>query len=218
VGTFTYTTGQPLNLAAGKAISFPDLSNSFADVKTFLTGANLDATNMAASVFSPYQTIQTQSAKIAHADTGSSGTYFVDNNSSASEVRLLLSGTAANSTPVLVPLVPNDFAIAGLTTRLRLGVSLGVNATAPACNFTFGLYSILSTFSSGAAFQTTVGSVVTGSTITRNTPSASTVYRDVGSDFAFPTGGAYVFGAALSAGTAANNFCSVTYTLQVHWV
>ncbi len=215
---FTYTTGSPLDLAAGKAIEFADLSNSFADVKTFLTGANLDATNLAASVFSPYQTVQTQSARIAHSETGSAGTYFVDNDSSGTQVRLTLSGTATNSTPVLVPLLAPSFAITGLTTRLRLGVSLGVNATAPACNFTFGLYQILGTSSSGAAFVTTLGSVVPGSTITRNTPSASTVYRDVGSDFAFPSGGAYVFGAELSAGTAANSFCSVTFTLQVHWV
>ena len=214
MGTFTYNTGNPLDLAAGKAIDFSDLSNSFADIKTFLTGANLDATNLATSMFSPYRTVHAESV-ICDDSVTTSGTYYAN---IGSNVYFLKSGTASTWTPALVPLNSSDYTITGLTPKLRLSVGFAVNATAPACNFTVGLYSITSTTSSGFSFVTTVGSLVTGSSITRNTPSASTVYRDVSSDFSFPTAGNYLLGASISAGVAANSVTNIYYDLQMHWV
>jgi hypothetical protein len=216
MGTFSYTTGQPLDLAAGKAIDFADLRNSFADVKTFLTGANLDATNIAASVFAPYQVVKSETGVMADNLTTTSGTYYLTIGTSNGH---LISGTTTSTaSPGIVPLTANDFAITGLSPRLRLTVATATNATAPASNFTYGLYSITSTANSGGNFVTTVGSAVTGSTVTRSAPAASSLFRDSSGDFAFPTTGPYLFGVALSAGIATNSIVNITYSLQVHWV
>lgn len=96
-----------------------------------------------------------------------------------------------------------DYTVANKTLKLRLRAQVAANATAPAINFTFGLYPI--TVAGGADAMTyTAGTVVPGSTAALTTPSASTITQGNSGDFAFPVDGAYAF-AVVTSGTIANN-------------
>lgn len=46
--TFSYTTGNPSNLTGGATASMNDIQGPLTDLRTFLNGANQDATNIAA--------------------------------------------------------------------------------------------------------------------------------------------------------------------------
>src|SRR6266545_4936483 len=58
--TFSYTTGNPSNLVGGATASMNDIQGPFSDLRTFVNGANLDGTNIAATyvepAFSTYKT------------------------------------------------------------------------------------------------------------------------------------------------------------------
>lgn len=102
-----------------------------------------------------------------------------------------------------VPIYAADYAVAGKTAKLRIRTHIFCNATAPAINFTVGLYPL--TVAGGAdALVITLGTVVTGSTAVLTTPSASTITPAVGSDISLPTDGVYGL-AVVTSGTLANN-------------
>lgn len=97
----------------------------------------------------------------------------------------------------------------GKTPRLRTRVLLGANATAPAVNVVVGLYPVTVAGASGN-MTFTLGTVVSGSTVTFTTPSASAFVIGVGADFAFPVDGAYILGYTVSGTTAAASMLHMT--------
>ena len=124
-------------------------------------------------------------------------------------------GMGAGNGPFLVSIRNADFAVSGLTAKLRLHVAMGVNGIAPGVNFTWGLYPM--TFGGGSASVAVVaGTVVSGSSVTRNTPAANTGYQDVSGDFSLPSDGLYFMGLTASGSMNASSAIAAAVRLQVH--
>lgn len=100
---------------------------------------------------------------------------------------------------------------------MRLRAQLACNATKPTIKFTFGLYPITV---AGSANQVniTAGTVVSGSTVEANEPSASTITQKEGSDFTVPANGAYAIGVVTSAKLTANSAVVLISQLQIRSV
>lgn len=213
--TFSYSTGDPTALTGGATASMADISGPFADLKTFVNGANLDATNLATSakpvtLLGQYRTIAEALFQFDDADT--SGSYY---STTASAVK---SGTSIVTTsPMFIALTPADYAVTGLTTQFRVKGALGTNATAPAINFTGALNPV--TFSGAAdTIALTLGAAASGSTFTRSTPAASSAFVDASSDFSLSTAGVYTLAVGLSGTLAANSFVTINLRLEVRHV
>lgn len=127
--------------------------------------------------------------------------------------------TLAGSTPPeMFYIASSDYSVSSKTTKLRLRGLVATNSTAPAINFTLGLYPVTFVASGADAMRYNVGSVVSGSTAAINTPVADAATSAASSDFTLPSDGAYLLGVVTS-GTIANNaLCSVHAQLQVRWV
>src|SRR6185437_14757132 len=128
--------------------------------------------------------------------------------------------SAIPQTPNAIYINPTDYpSVNGLSPKLRLTISSFVNATAPAVTFTFGLYPITAPGSAGGAGvrSHTIGTVVTGSTITLATPSANTNNASIGSDFAMPAAGWYVICVTYSAGIAASSWVELIGDIQLRY-
>lgn len=215
--TFSYSTGDPTNLTGGAAASMADISGPFADLKTFINGGSLDATNLAtsakpATLLGQYRTIAEACLQFEDADTA--GTY-----SASALTGSAKSGTSAFSGAGLTffPLTPADYAVSGLTTQFRVKGALGTNGTASAINFIGGLHAV--TFSGGAdTVAVTLATAVSGSTFTRSAPAINSGFVDASSDFSLSTAGVYTLGVALSGTMAANSFVIVNLRLEVRHV
>jgi hypothetical protein len=115
--------------------------------------------------------------------------------------------------PPVFRFVAADYAVSGLTTKLQIRAQVLANATAPAINFTIGLYPV--TVAGGASVLTfTAGTVVSGSTVAINTPPASTVTAGVASAITIPSDGTYMLGVATNASIALNSLVMVAAQLQ----
>ena len=172
---------------------------AFAELRSILTGA-ADASNLAAS------------AKPATL----MGAYRVVSEITAVVAGGLPAGPWGTSADGPSPIVPADFAVAGLTTQFRLRVLTGVNSTAPGVDFTYGLYPVTG-FTGGSGFVGIAGfgTVVPGSTVTRVAPSAGAVLLDASADFTIATPGAYQVLASISGTSAAASKVEFVAELQV---
>lgn len=113
-----------------------------------------------------------------------------------------------------------DFPTVGaLTPKLRLRVTTAVNDVAPTGNYVYGLYPVTRPATSGGAGLNiyTMGTVVTGSTVTVTAPAADSITNSVGTDFAFPAAGHYVIGMASSAAVAASSHLNMSAILQMKY-
>ena len=125
-------------------------------------------------------------------------------------------GPAGSSANGPSPVVPADFAVAGLTTRFRLRVLTGVNSTAPGVDLTYGLYPVTAfAGGSGLVGPASYGTVVAGSTVTRPAPAAGSALLDASGDFTIPAPGAYQILASISGTTAAASKVEFVAELQV---
>lgn len=99
--------------------------------------------------------------------------------------------------------------------KLRVRCSVITNATAPASNFTAGLYP--TTTPGGAAANVTApfGTVTSGSTAAVNTPALGTNTEVSSADFAIPAAGFYALGLVISANMAASSSAVVRIDLEV---
>lgn len=130
---------------------------------------------------------------------------------------LAISGTGTLYPLQLINLVAADYpTVNGLTSRLRLRVTLSVNAVAPTGNFTVGLYPVTSS-SGGAGLKTyTAGALVSGSAIaTLTAPGANTITNGVGSDFVLPSDGVYCIGVVTTATVAVSSLVHINAFLQM---
>jgi hypothetical protein len=109
--------------------------------------------------------------------------------------------------------VAADYAITGMTTKMKLRSQTLCNATAAGTmTFITGLYPL--NVAGGTDDMTwTVGTIVTGSTATATNPGASTVTSAVSSEFTIPSDGAYTFATVTNA-TIANN-CRARSVMQL---
>jgi hypothetical protein len=127
-----------------------------------------------------------------------------------------LSETMPSAQPINQPLFytyfdPADYAVAGRNTMLRIQATVVTNATAPAANFTFGLYPAAST--SGGLI--TNGGAVAGSTIAVNAPALNTMTTVNSAEFAAPAAALYVLAVSMSATAAAGSTQSFRAQLQL---
>lgn len=132
----------------------------------------------------------------------------------------LVASAAASSTqwgPNPFYLDPADLAVVGRTLKYRLRGIVLCNATAPAINYTLGLYP--ATFAGGAnSFTFTLGTVVSGSTVALATPSASAGAQGNSGDFTAPSAGFFAIGVVLSGTQAASSLAHVRGRLQARFV
>lgn len=194
----------PFTLTAGAAENVNQLNSNLSTITSLVNG-NIDGAN-APFLVSHYRTVVRASAQLAGGTAN--GTYMVNNQGG-------FQGDGTAGFPYMFYLDPADYAVTGLTTRYRLRVSLGTNATAPGTSFTYGLHTVTATAGAGGFFTTIASTAVASSTVTRTTPSASTRYTDTSADFSAPAAGALVFGLIFPSGTAANSACNIEYALQV---
>lgn len=146
----------------------------------------------------------------ASAITGA-GTYYFP----ASGALGLIAGVAG-AAPAPFYLKGSDWAVSGLTAYLRVVAGCLVTDTAPANTMVVGLYPV-SAWAGGTTVTTaTVGTVIVGSTVTFATPAANSMPAPtVTADFAFPSDGWYIVGAAIDGAAAGNSNPMLSARLEV---
>lgn len=124
-------------------------------------------------------------------------------------------GGGITGTYNFVPLVPADYAVAGLTTQFRIQAATITNTVPPAANFTFGLSTITGLGgSSGLLAITNISASV--ASVTRSAPGATASFIDSTADFTIPGTGVYLLTVAISSALAANSHTECKLRLQVH--
>lgn len=130
------------------------------------------------------------------------------------------SNNALSQTPVNYSIISTDYpTIGGITPKFRLRAMIGVNNTAPAINILIGLFPITTPASSGGITvkSWTIGTEVSNSTITQNTPAANTQYQLVGTTFALPADGLYTLCVTNSGVAALNSYVEITAVLEAFY-
>lgn len=150
------------------------------------------------------------------------GTYFMVNNSNVGpNTANTTSGTAIQMKPAAIYIDPADYpSIGALVPKLRIRANLFTNATAPASDFTFGLYPLTAPVSSGGPNLRahTIGTVVTGSNgAVFSTPAADSNLNAVSADFDLPSAGFYCVCVIISATTASSSYEQLQADLQLHY-
>lgn len=141
-------------------------------------------------------------------NTGTAQTYLLMENSSTA--------TPPGTTPsalAVVYLDPADIAVSGLTTQYEVEAVLLTNATAPAINFTFGLYPVSAVAGGANANTITIGTVQAGSTVLFSAQALSTRGQASSGVFSAPVAGFYAVGVTLSGSMAANAQVAMTARL-----
>lgn len=128
---------------------------------------------------------------------------------------LILTATAVTTPLDLIYLNPADYAVTGLTARLRVKAQLVTNATAPTGTWTFGLHPVTAVAGASGGVSYTIGAAVSGSTVAFATPAASSLNQNVAADFGFPAAGYYALGLVTSAAVATSSYVHVSAFLQM---
>lgn len=152
--------------------------------------------------FSAYRTLWRGSPSSANG-TIAAGTWILP--SLMGGIRQATDGNAVVHTYALY-FDPTDYAVSPRSLKLKLRGQIVTNATAPGNNYTFAMMPVTAfgnAISGLTPYIGTLGSAVTGSSFTINTPAASSITQGVGSDFAAPAAGHYVIVATTSATNAA---------------
>jgi hypothetical protein len=199
---------------ASTLTGFANSSGAVSSVDTILIALEKLQGNIVASL-AHYNTIrECAGAVTANASTGN---YYL---SLQANQQVVASGVSSTVQPATIYINSADYpTIAGLTPKLRITVRLMTNATAPSGTFTFGLYPITNTGGAGGTKNTTLGTVVSGSTgASQATPTLSTNYHLESSDFSIPANGHYVIGLAYSGTTLASSYTQMNADLQYRYV
>lgn len=140
------------------------------------------------------------------------GTYFLPKGEAAG-----ITGTGTLYPPNIIYINSTDYAVNGVSAKMRIRVTLAVNDVAPTGNYTFGLYPITRPGTSGGAGLAiyTMGTVVAGSTIAINTPAADSHNQVVSAEFDKPADGFYVLGFVSTATVAASSLLHICAQLQL---
>lgn len=187
---------------AAAAIAYSKLALTGAILNADLAGSIAD-TKLASPNNSTYSVLLRGSGRGTTAGAVSTSYFFEGTQAD------ITTPTSAGSNTPLVPIFPftaAEFAVAGLTTKLRVLALVNV-AGAPAVTITIGLYPLV------AGSSLSLGTVVAGSTVAFASPSANTTTSGNSGDLTIPADGNYAFGYTLS-GTPSNGF-TVHAFLQV---
>lgn len=160
--------------------------------------------------FSSYRMIRGVSSYFTPSTSG--GTYLLSENAMISNPAAL----AANPGMMTFYFDPADYAATPRTTRLRVRVACLTNATAPTVTTTVGLYPITATAGASTAYvQVTMGTVVSGSTVTFANPGALSRNQGGSGDFVAPAAGYYALGIVVSGPPAPNSTVAINAQLQL---
>lgn len=122
------------------------------------------------------------------------------------------SGVSSSVALALFHLQAAAFSVAGKTTRLRVSILVGENATVSGATFTAGLYPV--TIAGAAdAVTVTAGTVVATSTAAVAAPSTNSLTNANSSDFTMPADGAYALGVNVTGTHGANAAANITARL-----
>lgn len=103
---------------------------------------------------------------------------------------LIANPATLNQAINLVVLAAADLTVIDKTPRLRIRATVGVNGTAPASDFSFGLYPVTLTGGTNVIVAT-LGALVSGSTALVSAPAANGWTTVDSGDFALPADGVY---------------------------
>ncbi len=216
---FNFSTGNPANLVGGGGANMTDIGGSLTDLKSFLNGGSMDETNVPnlAAAFTHWKTIGWGGGLLA---MGAGGTYILSGGGNPQASSGAVSGGSAGSASFIMDLDPADWLANARTTKLRLRCGLTVNAVAPSTSFNVSLYPVATVGgSSGQAPSiATLGTLVSGSTVTFTTPTASTRVVTASTEFTAPAVGPYAFGVLAGGGVTAGSSSIVVIQLQMRQV
>jgi hypothetical protein len=188
----------------------PGTPENVTDVMDNFTGHATDTEY----AYSAYKTLQAQTGFLI-GGLAAVDRVFANSNSG----QLTVNGSSvSNRGAAVFYLDPADYTAASRTTKYRVRATLLVNATAPACNFTVGLYPVSAVAGAATELNLTLGTVTAGSTVTFTTPSASTLNQGNSGDFTAPTAGYYALGVLNSGSPIANSVMDFNVTLQMRQV
>jgi hypothetical protein len=211
VDVHDHTTGKGVQIPTGGiangAVTGPKIAASAIDA-TKILDASLTQAKLASPSNSVYRVLMIAGGQNAIPPAAN----YVLSYSSA-----LTSGasfTGGQAVPVL-RWDTTDYAVAGMTTNLRVKVSVGVNSIASTQTFTFGLYPVTMGGASGNVSYT-LGTVVAGSTAAVASPAASASATASSGDFALATNGYYVLGVAITGAPPAGVAYNLAARLALH--
>jgi len=215
---FAYTSGDISHLTGGGPANMADLQGPFTDLRTAING-NLDETNVPnlTAAFTHYKEIERGGAL---AVSLTAATFILFSGAALSGTNGAVAIGSANSAVMGFVFDPSDWLTNSRTTKLRLRVQCVTNAVAPGVTFTVGLYPISAYGgASGAAPTiTTLGTVVSGSTVAFASPGATTNTVSNSGDFNAPAFGAYAMGVACSGTQAVNSQVLLSVQMQMRQV
>lgn len=172
------------------------------------TQAELDAVSLA--IDSRYSTFDRNTARAVAATVTGANDYIVQTNG-------LVSTGAASGSIAFLYIDPDDWSVAGRTTKLRIRAACGVNDTAPAQTVILGLHAVTNiTGGVNVANPNISGTPVVGTTITFTTPAAnSESAQTYTSDIDLPAEGWYVMAVNSSGAFAANSAVVMPFVVQI---
>lgn len=211
------TWTKPVTLTANTNENVNDLNSILDDIYSRANGG-IDETNVPnlAAAFTTYQRLGAVAgwAELAGAVTG---TFLMQRG--FTNAGSVIAGAGASTHNFVHVFDPAPYVANTRTTKLNLRAWAIPNGTAPAVNYTVGLYPV-ATYGGAAAggtpFVATIGAVVAGSTATITAPALNALSGPVSSgDFNFPAAGGYVLGVVPSAATSANEVIHIGAHLDV---
>lgn len=125
--------------------------------------------------------------------------------------------TQANATnPTSIYIDPDDHALSGSTTKLRLVAACAINDTAPAVTLTLGLYPFGTPSGAATIMNPNYGARVTGTDIAFASPAAnSKSAQTYTSEINLPSEGWYGIGLLASGAMAAASVAVITWRLEI---
>lgn len=226
--TFNYTTGSTANLVASGTASMTDINGPFADIKTFLNGTNIDATNITSVADSNLESPQNGSwMPLLHAPFGGGVTGLPHFSTTVSFIGGGLSGQQWSPVPAgsdetapvgmwAPPSTAGDLTVTGKTATVRLRLTWASNNTALGTNITFGLYPITATAGGAGLISMTAGAALLSTTITSPAANSSGVATSGTLAVSSVTGGiVYRVGAVTSGAPAGASTFTAACTLEL---
>lgn len=196
-------TGTP-TLPTGSIATTQSVGDSSTKIATTAFVENVKA-------YGQYKTLADYSA--SHIAGQVAGTYSLNNGNAA-----IVSGGSSLYTVALVYIATADYpTVNGVAAKLRIRAECIVNDVAPTGNFTFGLYPVTHTGTTGGTAVNiyTLGTVVSGSNgAAFTTPAADAISVATGSDFAVPSDGFYAIGVVTTQTVASSSLVHLHAQLQ----
>lgn len=210
------TFSLPRTLVAGTPENINHVQENFVAVRDHMNG-NLDTTNFATSakpvtLLGPYHLVA-QSGGLYNDSLSASGIYVLQTVNA-----LPVANGGSMFGPAAFRFDPADYAVSGLTPKLRLRALVMTNSIDPGANFTPSLRSITASGGGADIHTLTLNAThVTGSDFSIN-PGASDSLDGTSADFTLPAADDYAFSLFLNVGITANSMGAFWMGLYVHWV